>query len=203
MAAPAHEEVSVLPRLPTSVILERLLDEATDETITLGWIITNLRDRSFGIIMLLISLVCLVPGIATVAGLLLAAPAIQMLMARDGPVLPRFVSERKVSRESFGRLVKRLIPVLRWMERFVRPRWPTPFVITKRLLGFVILLLCLTLMTPIPFSHILPLFAVMLLAFAFLEEDGICLAVALFMALVSLTISTVAIWGTIEAGLSL
>lgn len=194
---------TLLTRLPTSVILERLLDEAEGETITLEWIVASLRDRSFGIIMVLISLVGLVPGIATVAGLLLAVPAVQMLLAHSGPVLPGFIAKREVSRKKFERLVVRLIPVLRWMERFVRPRWPTPFEMTKRLVGFVILLLCVTLLTPIPFSHVLPLFAVMLLAFAFLEEDGVCLAISLVLALVSIVISLAAVWGTIEAGLLL
>ncbi len=197
------DKATPLLRLPTSVILARLLDEAVDETITLQWIVEHLRDRSFGIVMLLIALIGLVPGIATVAGLLLAVPAIQMVLARRGPVLPSIIARRRVSREGFERLVRRLIPVLQWMERFVRPRWPTPFELTKRMVGFVILLLCVTLLAPIPFSHVLPLFAVMLLAFAFLEEDGICLAIALLMALISIALSLAAVWGTIEAGLLL
>ncbi len=203
MHQPLSEEERALQRLPTSVILEGLLAEAKGETITLEWIVEHLRDRSFGIILLVTALIALVPGIATIAGLLLAVPAIQMILARHGPVLPRFIANRAVSRQRFERLVVRLIPVLRWMERFVRPRWPTPFEMTKRLVGFVILLLCITLLTPIPFSHVLPLFAVMLLAFAFLEEDGICLAIALFLALISIAVSAAAIWGTVEAGLLL
>ncbi len=190
-------------RLPTSAILQDLLAEAEGETITLEWIVAHLRDRSFGIVMLIIALVGLVPGIATVAGLLLAAPAIQMILAHRGPVLPRVIARREVSREGFERLVLRLIPVLQWMERFVRPRWSTPFESTKRLVGGVILLLCVTLLAPIPFSHVLPLLAVMLLAFAFLEEDGVCLVVALFLTLVSLAVSVATIWGTIEASLLL
>jgi len=203
MTGPQGEVDWADSRLPTSMILQRLLVEAEGETITLEWIIEHLRDRSFGIVMLLIALIGLVPGVATVAGPLLAVPAIQMMLARRGPVLPGVVARRRVSRARFEALVLRLIPVLCWMERFVKPRWSTPLQSTKRLVGFVILLLCVTVLTPIPFSHIPPLLAVMLLAFAFLEEDGICLILALLLALVSIAVSIVTIWGTVEAGLLL
>ncbi len=203
MKQPRIDDGSLEVRLPTSRILERLLDEAEGEGITLEWIVAHLRDRSFGIVMLLIALVGLVPGIATIAGLLLAVPAVQMILAHHGPVLPRVVGRRRISRRGFEKLVLRLIPVLRWMERFVRPRWSTPIESTKRAVGFVILLLCVTLLAPIPFSHVLPLLSVMLLAFAFLEEDGICLALALFLALVSIAVSIATVWGTVEAGLLL
>ena len=72
------------------------------------------------------------------------------------------------------------------MERVVRPRWRTPFEATKRVLGLVILLLGATLLAPLPFSHIIPAVVVMLLAFAFLEEDGVLLCIALAAAVISL-----------------
>jgi hypothetical protein len=80
----------------------------------------------------------------------------------------------------------------------VRPRWATPFKTTKRVVGFVILLLGATLLAPLPFSHVIPILAIMLLAFAYLEEDGILLCVALVAAMASLAITGAAVWGTIE-----
>lgn len=191
------------PRMPTSQILEGLLDAAPGEQVTLAWILGSLRERSFGIVMLLIALVGLVPGVASIAALLLALPAIQMMLARPGPVLPRFVAERRLSTARLARLIARLVPVLRWLERFVRPRWPTPFEATKRLVGLVILLLSGTLLAPIPFSQVPPLAVVMLLAFAFLEDDGLLLSVALAGAVLSVALTAAAVWGTVEAGLSL
>jgi hypothetical protein len=85
-------------------------------------------------------------------------------------------------------------------ERIVRPRWRTPFEATKRVVGFVILLLGMTLLAPIPFSQIIPALVIMLLAFAFLEEDGVLLCLALTAAAVSLSMTAAAVWGAVEGG---
>jgi hypothetical protein len=184
-------------RVPTSVILQDLLNDAPDD-VTLEWIIANLHERSFGIVMLLIALVGLVPGISPLVGLMLAIPAVQMMLGRREPTLPRRLATRRLSKARLGRILARVIPVLRRMERLVRPRWGTPFETTKRVVGFVILLLGGTLLAPVPFSHIIPALVIALLAFAFLEEDGVLLCIALAAAIASLAITTAAIWGTAE-----
>ncbi len=185
-------------RVATSNILEGLLRDAPSD-VTLEWIVANLRERSFGIVMLLIALAGLVPGLSPVVGILLAIPAIQMILGRSEPLVPRRLAARRISRARLRRILKRLIPVVKRLERFIRPRWTTPFEMTKRAVGFVILLLGATLLVPVPLSNIIPALAIMLLAFAFLEEDGLLLCIALAAAAVSFAITGAAIWGTIEA----
>ena len=62
-------------RIPTSRVLDALLDEATPERVSLGWLIDRLGERSFGIILLLLAFLALIPGVSPVAGLLLTVPA--------------------------------------------------------------------------------------------------------------------------------
>lgn len=190
-------------RVPTSEILERLVREAPEGATTLAWIVAHLRERSFGIVMLLIGAVGLVPGASPLVGLLLAIPALQMMLGHEGPVLPGWIARRAVRTARLVRLLERAIPVLRRLERLVKPRWATPFQATKRVIGGAILLLGVTLLAPIPFSQIIPALVVMLLAFAWLEEDGVLLALALGAALVSIAVTAAAVWGSVEAGLLL
>lgn len=189
-------------RVPTSVILEDLIRDAPT-AVTLEWVVASLRERSFGIVMLLISLVALVPGISPLVGVMLAVPAIQMMLGRAEPILPRRLATRRISKARLGDILKRVIPVLNRLERVVRPRWSTPFEATKRVVGFVILLLGGTLLAPVPLSSIIPALVIMLLAFAYLEEDGILLCLALTAAAISLAITAAAVWGAIEVGASL
>jgi hypothetical protein len=63
--------------VPTSVVLQRLHDEAPTDYFTVGWLMGSLHRRSFGIIMLLLALAAMAPGVAIVAGLLLMIPALQ------------------------------------------------------------------------------------------------------------------------------
>lgn len=190
-------------RVPTSDVLENLLKAAPPDLVTLDWIVARLSDRSFGLVILLIAVVALVPGASPLAGILLAIIAFQMILGRAGPVLPRFVARRRLSTARLARLIRRIVPALRRIERLVRPRWHTPFEATKRAIGVVTLLLSATLFAPIPFSQLIPGAVTVLLAFAFLEEDGILLAIALAAAILSLLITAAAAWGTIEASLAL
>jgi len=48
----------------TSVVLQRLHDEAPPDHFTLAWLMDRLRKRSFGMIMLRLALVTMVPGIS-------------------------------------------------------------------------------------------------------------------------------------------
>lgn len=183
-------------RVPTSVVLDELLHEAPPD-ISLRAIIDRLEERSFGLVVLLLALIALVPGLSSVIGVLLTVPAVQMMLNRHGPVLPRFIADRRVSARRLAALIGRLLPTLRFIETLIRPRWPTPFRTTKRAVGGIILLLSLTLVAPIPLSHIIPAGAIMLVALAYLEEDGVMLAIALAIAFVSLAITGATVWGTV------
>jgi hypothetical protein len=54
------------------------------------------------------------------------------------------------------------------------------------------------LISPVPFTHIVPALVIMLLALAYLEEDGFALLLALLAALCSLTVTGMTVWGTVQ-----
>ena len=186
-------------RAPTSAVLDGLLGPEAPEQVTLGRLLDGLGDRSFGVVLLLLALFGLLPGVSAVAGLLLMVPAVQMVLGRPVPVLPRRVAARRFEAERLARVVRRVVPVLRFLERFIRPRWATPFEATKRVVGGVVLLLAASLLAPVPLSNIPPALAIVLIAFAYLEEDGLLLGIALTAALVMLAVAAVAAWEALSA----
>ena len=186
-------------RAPTSVVLDGLLGPEAPEQVTLGWLLDGLGDRSFGVVLLLLALLGLLPGVSAVAGVLLAVPAFQMVLARPGPVLPRRVATRRFEAERLARVVRRVVPVLRFLERFIRPRWATPVAATKRAVGGVVLLLAASLLAPVPLSNVAPALAIGLIAVAYLEEDGVLLGAALAAALVMLAVASLAVWEAVSA----
>jgi hypothetical protein len=187
-----------VPRVPTSVLLEGLMHEAPAGTVSLGWLVGRLGPRSFGLVLLLLGLLALLPGIAIVAGVLLAVPASQMLRGHETPVFPQRIAARGLPTQRLAVLIRRALPALRVMERVMRPRFPTPFQTTKRLVGALMLLLgALLLATPIPLSNIPYAMAIILLAGAYLEEDGIALCLALALAMAALAAGAVVVWMTL------
>ena len=184
--------------VPTSVHLTRLLDKADGPQVTVRWLIEALGERSFGLTLLMMALVALVPGASTLVGVLIAWPAIQMILRHDSPVLPRFIARREISVAKLTRAIDIVVPRLRWVERAVRPRWAAGFRATRRLTGVLMLLLGVTMVSPFPFSHVIPAIVIMALALAYLEDDGIVLLIALAAAVASLVVTGVALWGAVE-----
>jgi len=176
-------------------VLQRLHDEAPKDHFTLGWLMGSLRKRSFGIIMLLLALVAIAPGVSIVAGLLLMIPAFQMIAGLPAPVFPRGIAARPLPTQHLAALVQRAVPVLRYFEKLIHPRWPTPFDATKRVVGTVVVILNTTLVfTPIPLSNVVPALVIALISLAYLEEDGVLLSIALLAAIIVLAIELVAVW---------
>lgn len=159
------------------------------------WLMGHLRKRSFGMIMLLLALVAMVPGISIVAGLLLMIPAFQMLAGRPAPIFPRRIANRPLPTRHLAALVQRAVPVLRYLEKIVHPRWPTPFEATKRLVGIVVMILSTAVVfAPVPLSNVVPALLIALISLAYLEEDGLLLSIALLGALIVVGVVLVTVW---------
>jgi hypothetical protein len=189
----------VQPHVPTSVMLAQLLKDLPQDQVSPAWLIGRLEKRSFGLVMLLLALVGLLPGVGIVIGILLAFPAVQMILGRETPNLPRFLGTRRIATRHLARLATRTIPLVRRMEALIRPRLHTPFQATKRFVGLIVLLLAATLIWPFPFSHIIPALVIMLISFAYLEEDGVLLCISFAAALLSLSITAATVWATVRA----
>ena len=180
-------------RIPTSRVLGALVDEATAERVSLGWLVDRLGERSFGIILLLLALLALIPGVSPIAGILLTVPALQMIRAHAGPVFPHRIARQLFETRPLALVIRWAVPILRSLERFIYPRWLTPFEATKRLVGGAVLLLSLTLLVPVPLSNIPPALLIGFVAFAYLE-DGALLSFVLAAALVLLAVGAATIW---------
>ncbi len=189
-------------RTPISRVLADLLREAPADHFSLGWLLSTLRERSFGVVMLFLGVLATAPIGSSVPGLMLAAVAVQMIRGSRDAFFPRFVTERRLPTQYLFRLGGRAIPVLQYLERVVHPRWPLAFDLGRRFVGVVVLLLTtVLLLTPIPFSNIAPAVLIVLISLAHIQEDGLLLWLAFSAAVILVGIASVAVWGTIFSAL--
>jgi hypothetical protein len=86
---------SLSARAPISVVLGDMLTAAGIEHLTLDWLLGRMGGRSFGLVLLLLSIFGLLPGVSALAAVLLMIPAIQMLLARSTPAFPRRLRSRR------------------------------------------------------------------------------------------------------------
>src|SRR5579872_6246895 len=125
-AHPSHQLNESAVIAPTSQLFRAILDSASSDQLTFTWLFRNLRRRSFGMFMLLLGLIAMLPGVGVLAGLVLAVLGFQMMMAHEALFLPRFIGERPLSARRITRLVAWIIPVMEALETISRPRWHTP-----------------------------------------------------------------------------
>jgi hypothetical protein len=187
---------------PSSRVLENLLARAPADYFTLGWLMSALHQRSFGIIMLFLALLATSPIGSTVPGLVLAAVTVQMIAGCREPVFPQFISGQRLPSSYLFRLGGRAVPLLRYLEKAVHPRWPTSFEAAKRFVGAVVLLLTVALLlTPVPLSNIAPATVIALISLAYIEEDGLLLCCAIVAGVVLIVVASAAVWGTIVSAI--
>jgi hypothetical protein len=191
-------------RTPSSRVLQDLLQQAPADTFTLGWLLSRLQQRSFGIVILFLGLLATAPIGSVVPGLMLLAVTIQMIAGRREPVFPQFITGRSLPTRHLLRLGKRAVPVLQYLEKVVHPRWPLAFEATKRFVGLIVLLLTLlVLLTPVPMSNIAPAIVIAVTALAYIEEDGLLLCLAVLVAVMLFSGASAAVWGTIVSAMHL
>jgi hypothetical protein len=192
---PSPPQGDTKPLVAVSILLQRLHDEIPPDHFTLGWLMHSLHKRSFGIITLLLALIAIIPGLSIVAGLLLMIPAFQMMIGNTAPVFPRRIAAHPLPAKRLAAVLQRSMPALRYLEHVVHPRWHTPVEVTKRTVGAVVFMLSVTLVfIPLPLSNVVPALVIALLSLAYLEEDGVLLAIVLLTAVITLAAAAAAVW---------
>jgi hypothetical protein len=101
--------------------------------------------------------------------------------------------------QHLGAVVPRAIPTLRYLEKAVYPRCPTPPEATKRVVGIAVMMLGVRLiLTPIPLSNILPALIIALISLAYTEEDGLVLSISLLAGFVVIAIDLAMVWEFVQ-----
>jgi hypothetical protein len=166
----------------TAELLRSALDSSSGEQITLGQFLDPLGERAFGFLILILALPNFIPvpiGVGGVMGVLVIVVGLQMLAGLEHPWLLGKLRSRGIQRASVEKFVKRLTPVLRWLEKVCRPRLE---VLTQhpghRVTGLLLVLIGVALALPIPFTNYLFGLLLVFYAVALIERDGIALIVA-------------------------
>ena len=111
---------------PTSTASPSTLPLMCAHWVTLNWLLGRLRERLFGIVLLLLAAIGLVPGTSGIIGVLLAVPAIQMNLARGHPTFPRLIASRRLAVRRIASVLRKAILLSkRMMEKLVRPHLPS------------------------------------------------------------------------------
>lgn len=192
---PTLESQNTTEQIHTSVLLRKLIDDAADvDFFTVDWLIAHLPKHSFGVIMLFLALISLLPIISVISRLMILVLALQIIFGSHRPVLPQRLMTRPLSTKYLSHLDHHAIPALRQLERAVRPRWPTLLKGMRRFVAFIaVLLVLVSLVAPIPFANMPPAIICVMISLAYIEHDGMLLLISTIWALIVLGVIIFAI----------
>ncbi len=168
-----------LPR-KLSEQLADLREVLADRALTLAETIHFLQERAYLTLIILLTLPFLtpipLPGVSTAFGIAIAWIALCMAIGKE-PYLPQWIRNKRVPAGFFGKVFKFAAWILRFVEKFIRPRFCA---ITEneafiRLHSVLILISAafLLLPLPIPFTNTFPGWAILLVAAGLIERDGV------------------------------
>jgi hypothetical protein len=183
----------------TSDLLAELVSQVPDGPIDLDWLLGHLDRRSFGLILFIVGLLVVIPGVATVATIVLLFPAVEMMLGHSGPSFPAFLSKREFDFMRFRRFTARIRLALVAIESVTRPRWNAHRDATDRLIGGLVFVLALTAMWPLPLVNVIPGIVIALIAIAYLQEDGALLLASFVPAIAWISSFAWTIWTSAKA----
>ena len=182
-----HEDPSPACTAPLSSVLEARARDLTEERVSIGQLLELLDDRSIWALLLLFSLPMALPipapGLSFPFGACMILISVQLAMGRPQVWLPSVLSGRSIESATFAKVVRRMLPTLRRLEKAVRPRkrWMAPDWM-RMPVGIVCLVLAVIITLPIPLGHVVPGAAISLFSLGMMERDGIAVWLGLAVA---------------------
>lgn len=178
--------------VPLSQALSAMVANADSESIRIGELVNGTKERGFYLFIILFSLPFVspipLPGLSNVWGIAVLLLSFRLAL-RLPPRLPLFLGDRKISQERLKTFLLKTAAIAHTVEKIVKPRfgnwmeWRVPHFINAMLLALMGLMLALPLPPVLPFSHSLPCWAIIIIALAVMEGDGILIWLGYLIAL--------------------
>lgn len=155
---------------PRPLSLFRLLDRLlqAEGTVSVGELLDQAGDQTYGLAVLLLALLTFIPGVANVLSLGTLAVGLQLWWGRSHPWLPRALQRHEMQRGHVKALLAQVESRLAWLGTRTGPRRPPG----RRTLGFLVswTAFLAALPVPLPLANVLPAGGLVLLAVSMLEE---------------------------------
>lgn len=181
----------------------------TQQQVTLGDILQLAGERTFGFLLVVLSLPSALPipapGYSTPLGIILLILGGQLMLGKAVPWLPPKLLGQRMPRHHAQKIIRRALPWLRRIELISRPRLRP--ICTSRggrlLLGAAVSLMAVSMILPIPGTNTLPAIGIFITGFGLLDDDGLISLAGLVVCLMGLAVTTSILVALIWGGSSL
>ena len=197
---------STVAHRPLSEDVRELLNSFGDKDIPVSSLMERIEDRGFGFILMLVALPSGLPipaaGYSIPFGLVIILLGLQLISGRHVPWIPAFLRNKSIPRSFVSSFLEKGISVLRFTERFTRPRVTvlTTNHLFRSFFSLFIMLMGTSMLIPIPLTNTAPAFSVFVMGLGLLYADGLVMALGFCCSLIAGTISLSVLYVTYVIG---
>ncbi len=187
VSSPHHQENRNETRSRTSDVLLELVQLTQQSSPTLRTLMSRLGDRTFGTLLLLLSVFSALPLISFIAGLLTIIIGLQMMVGMRQAWLPKRLLDWPLPQQKVRDVLIKIEPYIRRLEHYIYPRLSASEAqIVDQINGFVIAMLGCVILIPLPLINVLPALIVLVMSLGLLERDGIMQIAAAALGMIAL-----------------
>ncbi|GJE28132.1 exopolysaccharide biosynthesis protein [Methylobacterium organophilum] len=167
-------------------LFEAVLRRGDLETLTVRELLGGLETSAFGIPLAALAVPEIIPvpipGLSLVIAIPTAMIGAQMVTARDRVWLPESLLDRRIQAKPLKRAVRAMLPLLRRIDGFTRPRGAIFHgKAGQRMVGVAVIILALLIALPIPGTNAPLSLTVFILAIGLIRRDGLLIAAGLLL----------------------
>jgi hypothetical protein len=181
--------------VPTSDFLHNVIRSKRTNRITIDELKISLHERGFGILLIFFALPVsipapYIPGTTTVFAIPLIFLSFQMMLGFDSPWLPKWILKKSIKRSHLGFFVIKSSPILRKIEKLLKPR--ILFMSSHqgaKAIGLISLISAISIALPLPFTNFVPAIGVLVMSLGLLSRDGLIILIGILISLLGLAFS--------------
>lgn len=184
----------------TSQLLRDFAENLTAERVSLAEIDRGLGDRGLGVLMAIFAVPNIFPSTVPFGNVITGIPmiilAVHLMLGWRQLVLPGFLARRSIGAQTLKSFAPKLAAVLARVEPLLKPRFSLFSSATaERIIGVLALLLSILSALPIPFGHMVPALALMVIGLGLIEHDGTAIFLGAVVGLAGILVFGLVVFG--------
>lgn len=193
-----NSHVKYLHSRKISSIFLDLGKKDTDDRTKLGELLTDFHENGLLLMMLFFALPVAIPlpyppGFTTIMGIPLMLLSIQMLFGFRKAFLPNKISRYAISNNILISISNKVVPVLRSLEKYIKPRFAfAKSIYCQQFIGLISLICSISVAIPFPLTNAVPALGIVVMALGLLNKDGLVILFGLVVSIIGLLIAIVA-----------
>ena len=184
----------------TSQLLRAFAENLTAERVSLAEIDQGLGDRGLGVLMAIFAVPNIFPSTVPFGNVLTGIPmillAVHLVLGWRQLVLPQFLARRSIGAQTLKAFAPKLASVLARVEPLLKPRlslFSSPM--AERIIGVIAFVLSILSALPIPFGHMVPALALMVIGLGLIEHDGAAILLGAVLGLMGAVVFGLVLFG--------